>query len=124
MEFPFKEMIDIFYLKQMMQWNAALKGSKHQSSDYAITLVSFKPIKSIDDKDRRQIAHTKVHDMFKECFHDGNMNKVDVCMKTFPMMAIFLSKKVKFNPNKRKLPASKQNTGSCKEKSSIFDISP
>ena len=87
-----------------------LKESKHQSSNYVIALVSFKPTQSRDDKDSRQIAHTKVHNMFKECFHDGNMNKIDVCMNTFPMMAIFLSKKL--------------NTGSGKEKSSIFDKSP
>ena len=123
-EFPFKEMINIFSLNQMMQWHSALKGSKHQSSDYAITLVSFKPIMSNDGEDRRQIAHLKVHEMFKDCFHDGSMNKIDVCMKTFPMMAIFFSKKMKVIHNKRKLSASKQNTGSCKDKSSIFDSSP
>ena len=60
-----------------------------------------------------------------EAFEIGNMNKIDLCMKTFPMMAIFLSKKVKGNHTKgRQLTASKQNTCSCKEKSSIFDISP
>ena len=119
---PFKEMINIFSLDPLMQWHSALKGSKRQSSNYAITLVSFKPIASNDGDDRRQKAHMKVHEMFKDCFDDGSMNKVDVCTKTFPMrMAIFLSKKMKTFHNKRKLPASKQNTGSCKEKSSIFD---
>ena len=100
-----------------------MKESKLESSDYVITLVSIKPIKSIvDDDDRRQTAHTKVCDMFKECFHDENMKKIDLCMKTFPMMIIFLSKIVKGNHNKRKLPASKQNMGSCKKKNSIFDL--
>ena len=97
MEFPFKEMNNIFYLKQMMQWAAPLEGSKGQVSDYVITLVSFKPIECTDDKDKRviaqiEIAHMKVCDMFKGCFHDDNMKKIDVCMSTFPMMAIFLSK--------------------------------
>ena len=58
-EFLFKEMINIFHLKQMMEWNAALKESKHQSSDYVITLVSFKPIESfVDDDDRRPHLRT------------------------------------------------------------------
>ena len=97
MEFPFKEMNNIFYLEQMMQWAAPLEGSKGKVNDYVITLVSFKPIEHTDDKDKRviaqiEIAHKKVRGMFSDCFHDDNMKKIDVCMKTFPMMAIFLSK--------------------------------
>ena len=124
-EFLYRKMSKIFQLEQMMEWNAVLNESKLQSSNYVTTLVSFKPTVSIvDDNDRRQKAHTKVCDMSKECFHDGNMNKIELFMKTFPMMAIFLSKKVKGNHNKKKLPASKQNKDSCKKKSSIFDLNP
>ena len=75
-KFPFKEMINNFSLNQMMQWHSALKGSKCQSSNYAITLVSFKPITSNEGDERRQIAHMKVREMFKDCFHDDSMNKV------------------------------------------------
>ena len=71
----------------------------------------------------RETAHNKVRGLFEECFEIDNMNKIKLCMKTFPTMAIFLSKKVKVNPNKKKLPASKQNMHLRKEKSSIFDIS-
>ena len=85
--------------------------------EYVITLVSFKPsVTVVDDDERRQTAHTKVCDMFKECFHDGDINKIDLCLKTFPMMAIFLSKKVKGNHNKRKLPASKKKQFQQEEK--------
>ena len=122
-KFLYREMTEIFELQQMREWTAALNESKHQSSDYVITLVSFKPTVSIVDNDkRRETAYTKVRDMFKDCFHDGNMNKIDLCLETFPTMAIFLSKKVKGNCNKKKLPASKQKKDSCKKKSSIFDL--
>ena len=107
-EFTFREMEEIFQLEQMMEWNAALKENKVHKSDYVIMLVSFKPIVSFDNDDnRRQKTHTKVREMFKECFHDDNMEKIDLCMKTFPMMAIFLLKKVKANHNKKKLLPSK-----------------
>ena len=74
-----------------------MEGSKGKVHDYVITLVSFKPIERTDDKDKRviaqiEIAHEKVRGMFSDCFHDDNMKKIDVCMKTFPTMAIFLSK--------------------------------
>ena len=113
MEFPFKEMNNIFYLEQMTQWAAPLEGSKGKVHDYVITLVSFKPKEHTDDKDKRviariELAHEKVREMFKE--------KINVCMKTFPTMAIFLSKQQKSNRNKKMLPSKEK-----KEKGSIFD---
>ena len=126
-EFSFKEMNNIFYLEQMTQWAAPLEGSKGKVDDYVITLVSFKPIERTDDKDKRviaqiELAHEKVRDMFKDCFHCDNKEKIDVCMKTFPTMAIFLSKRPKSNRNKRALPTMKKITGDKKAKSSIFEF--
>ena len=97
-EFTYREMTEIFELEQMREWNAALNESKHQASENVITLVSFKPTASIiDDNKRRKTAYTKVHSMFKECFYDRDMNKINLCLKTIPMLAIFLSKKVRGN---------------------------
>ena len=57
----------------------------------------------------------KVREMFKDCFHDANMDKIDVCMKTSPTMAIFLSKKMRVGSKQKKLPTLKQNTALSKE---------
>ena len=73
-------------------------------------IIANKPILQVCEKfGMRSVNHDGWYEEssgHKECFHDGSMNKVDVCM----------------NRNKSKLPASKQNMGSCKEKSNIFDI--
>ena len=74
-EFPYREIISIFYLDQMKDWHSVLPGSTHDSSKYVITLVSFKPNQRNDDDKRKEHAHLLVQGMYKDCFHDVNPNK-------------------------------------------------
>ena len=114
-EFSYKKMKGIFFLDQMKEWHSMLPGSTHESSNFAITLVYFKPNQSNEVDKRKAAAHVKVQDMFKDCFHDVNhASMIDVAMKTFPIMAIFLSQKKKAI-RKQKLPLSKQKVPLSKQ---------